>query len=111
MALGNERRRATITDRAGNPSVPAHGPAEAEIVGVGQLAIVLDLLAFNADVGDPMLAAAIGATGNVQAQLLIELRQALFEFVDEPASKSLGLSDGELAELGARAGDGSAPEL
>ncbi len=49
--------------------------AEAEVVGVGQLALVLDLLAFDADVGDPVLAAAVGAAGDVEPELLIELRQ------------------------------------
>ena len=84
--------------------------AEAEVVGVGQLAFVLDLLAFDADVGDPVLAAAVGAAGDVEPELLIELRNALFEFVDEPAGEAFGLGDGELAEFGAGAGDGAAPE-
>jgi hypothetical protein len=45
--------------------VLAHRSAEAEVVGVGELAFVLDLLAFDADVGDPVLAAAVGAAGDV----------------------------------------------
>jgi hypothetical protein len=90
--------------------VLADRSAEAEVVGVGELALVLDLLAFDADVGDPVLAAAIGAAGDVQLELLVELRQALFELVDEPAREALGLSDGQLAELRAGAGDGAAPE-
>ena len=108
--FGHERRGAAIADRAGDGSVLADRSAKAEVIGVGQLALVLDLLAFHADVGDPVLAAAVGAAGDVEAKLLIELRQALFEFVDKPAGKALGLGDGELAEFGARAGDGAAPE-
>ena len=106
----HQRRGAAIADRARDGSVLADRSAEAEVEGVGELALVLDLLAFDADVGDPVLAAAIGAAGDVQAELLVELRQALFEFVDEPAGEALGLSDGQLAELGAGAGDGAAPE-
>ena len=72
---------------------------------------MLDLLAFDADVGDPVLSATVGAAGDVEAKLLVELRQALFKFVDKPAGEALGLRDGELAELRAGAGDGAAPEI
>ena len=57
----------------------AHCSAEAEVVRIGQLAFVLDLLAFDADVGNPVLAAAVGAAGHMQLELLIELRQPLFQ--------------------------------
>ena len=109
--FGHERRGAAIADRARDGGVLADRSAEAEVVGVGQLALVLDLLAFEADVGDPVLAAAVGAAGDVELELLVELGQALFELVDEPAGEALGLGDGELAELGAGAGDGAAPEV
>jgi len=46
----------------------------------------------------------------VELQILVELGQTLFEFVDQPARKALGLGNGQLAELGAGAGDGAAPE-
>ena len=88
----------------------AYGSAQAEVVRVGQLAFVLDLLAFHADVGDPVLAAAIRAAGHIQPELLIELRQPLFQFVHQPARKALGLGDGQLAEFRARAGHRAAPE-
>ena len=42
--------------------------------------------------------------------LLVEAGEALFHLGDEPLVEGLGLGDGELAELGAGAGDGSAPE-
>ena len=89
----------------------ADGSAKAEVVGVGELAVVLDLLAFHADVGDPVLAAAVGASGYVEAELLVELRQALLELIDEPAGEALGLGDGQLAEFSAGAGNGAAPEV
>ena len=57
-----------------------------------------------------MLAAGVGAAGDVEAYLLVEGGDALFQFGDEPFVEGLGLGDGELAELGAGAGDGSAPE-
>ena len=77
--LGNQRRGAAIPNRARNGCVLPHRSAEAEVVGIGQLALVLDLLALDADVGDPVLAASVGASGYVQAQLLIKLRKALFQ--------------------------------
>ncbi len=57
-----------------------------------------------------MLAAGVGAAGDVEADLLVEAGHALFEIGDEPVVEGLGLGDGEFAELGAGAGDGSAPE-
>src|SRR5579863_1301381 len=84
--------------------------AEAEVVRVGQFAFVLDLLALDADVGNPVLPAAVGAAGYVQAQLLVELGKALFHLFDEPAREAFGLGDGQLAELGAGAGHRAAPE-
>ena len=57
-----------------------------------------------------MLAAGVGAAGDVEADLLVEAGEAVFELGDEPLVEGLGLGDGELAELGAGAGDGAAPE-
>ena len=88
----------------------AHGAAKAEVISVHQRAIVLYLLALQADVGDPVLPAAVGAAGHIQLELLIELRQALFQLLDQPARKALGLRNGQLAELGACAGNRAAPE-
>ena len=110
QSLREPAARAAIADRARDAGVLANRSAEAEVVSIDELAFVLDLLAFDADVGDPVLAAAVGAAGDVQPQLLIELRQALFKLVDQPAREALGLGDGQLAEFGARAGDGAAPE-
>ena len=42
--------------------------------------------------------------------VLVEARQALLEALHEPAREALGLGERQLAELGARARDGPAPE-
>jgi hypothetical protein len=71
--FGHQRCRAAIAHGASHIGVLTDGSAEAEIIGVGEFAVVLDLFAFDADVGDPMLAATVGAAGDVEAKLLVEL--------------------------------------
>ncbi len=88
----------------------ADGAADAEVVGVDEIGALLDFLALEADVGDPVLAAGVGAARDVQFERLIEFGDALFEFFDEPAGEGFGLGDGQFAEFGAGAGDGAAPE-
>ena len=107
----DKRRGAAIANRARDGCVLADRSTKAEVESVGELAFVLDLLAFHADVGDPMLTASVGAACDVEAKLLVELRQALLKLVDKPAGEPLGFSDGQLAEFGAGAGDGAAPEV
>ena len=89
----------------------SHGTADAEVERVDHLAVDLDLLALQADVGDPVLAAAVGAAGHVDSQLLVEARHALVHLIGKPARKAFGLCDRQLAELGAGAGHGPAPEV
>jgi hypothetical protein len=84
--------------------------ADAEIVGVDQLAIDLDFLALDADVGDPVLAATIGAAGDVKFELMLEIGIAVFESFGEPASEALGFGESEFAKFGAGAGYGAADE-
>ena len=48
--FGHLRCEATISGRLCNGRVPAHGAAEAEVVGVCQFALVFDFLAFQANV-------------------------------------------------------------
>ena len=83
---------------------------QAEVVSIHQAAFVLDLLALNAYVRDPVLAAAVWASGDMQLQVLIETGQAFIEFFHQPASETLCFGDGELAKFGAAAGDRAAPE-
>jgi hypothetical protein len=103
-------RRGAEAERSGGAGVLADGAADAEVEGVDELAVLLDLLALEADVGDPVLAAGVGAAGDVELDLLIEAGEAILHLGDEPLGEALGLGDGELAELGAGAGDGAAPE-
>ncbi len=84
--------------------------ADAEVIGIDHAAVDFHLLAFDADVGDPVLPATVGASGDVELQVLIEAGQAFFQFLDQPAREALGLRDCQLAEFRAAAGDGSAVE-
>src|SRR5262249_16623971 len=108
--VGHLGRRCTIADGPRRVLVLAHTAADAEIVGVDHRALDLRLLPLDTQVGDPVLAAAIGTAGDVDLQVLVEARHARFELLHQPAREALGLGEGELAELGARARDGPAPE-
>ena len=88
----------------------ADAAAHAEIVGVDHSAVLLDFFAFDADVGDPVLAATVGASGDVQFELLFEAGEAVFEFRGEPAGEAFGFGEGEFAEFRAGAGDRAARE-
>src|SRR3989454_151560 len=104
------------TVRSATAPPPSHGlsraerAADAEVVGAHERAVDLQLLALDADVGDPVLAARVGAAGDVQLHVLLKARQPPLEILDEPLREALGLRQRELAELGARAGDGAAAE-
>ncbi len=87
-----------------------HGSTKAEVKSVGQLALMLDLLSLEPNVRNPVLPATIGATGHVQLQLLIELRQTLFHLINQPPCKALGLGNRQLAELRACARHRAPPE-
>src|SRR5271165_533427 len=102
--------RAAVSNRTSDGLMFANCSSNAKVVSVDKLAVVLDLLAFQADVGDPVLAATVGAPGDVQLQVLLEARQSLIEFFGQPAAKRFGLSDCEFAKFGSGAGDDAAPE-
>ena len=63
---------------------------ETEVVGIYQFAFVLDLLAFDPDVGNPVLSATVRASGDVQLQVLIEAGKTFFEFFNQPAGEGFG---------------------
>src|SRR5262245_14819852 len=84
--------------------------AHAEVVGVDERAVYLDLLALEAEVGDPVLAAAVRAAGDVDPQMLLEPGQPLLERLHQAAREALGLGERQLAELGAGARHCPAPE-
>src|SRR6185295_18794219 len=88
----------------------ADAAADAEVVRVDDRAVDLDLLALDAEVGDPVLAAAVRAARDVDPELLIEARQTLLERLHELAREALRLGERELAELRAGARDGATPE-
>src|SRR5271166_3529217 len=84
--------------------------SNAEVVGVEKAIVYFDLLALNADVRNPMLAATVRASGDMQFHVLIESRQTLFEFFHQPAREAFGLGDREFAEFRTAARDRSARE-
>ena len=102
--------RNTITNGATDGGMFAYGSAYTEVKGVHHFSFVFDLLAFQANVSDPVLAAAVGAAGYMQLELLVEAGQTFFELLNEPPREALGLANGKLAELGAGAGNCPAPE-
>src|ERR1700722_877107 len=87
----------------------AQASAYEEIEAIHLLAVVLDLHTLQPDVGDPMLAACVRATGDVDTQVLAEVRQPALEVRDEIQTERLGLDQRELAEL--RPGAGYDPSL
>ena len=101
---------AAVAYRTGDGGEFAYAATDAEIVGVDHFAVDLDFLTFEADVGDPVLAAAVGAAGDVDAELLLEAGEAIVEFTGEPAREAFGFGERELAEFGAGASDRGAGE-
>src|SRR5262245_55270746 len=66
--------RQAKSDRTGDRLMAADGAADAEVVGVDDRSVDFDLLALDAEIGDPMLAAAVRAARDVDPELLIEAR-------------------------------------
>src|SRR5882672_86926 len=59
-------RRATIADRPRNRLQRSDRATQAKVIGVDQCTVDLQLLTFESDVGDPMLAATVRAASDVQ---------------------------------------------
>src|SRR5438045_4002265 len=106
----NFRGQAAISGGPGRGLMHAERAAHAEVVGVEQAVVHFDLLALDPEVGDPVLAATIGASRDVQLEVLVESGKALIQLLDQPARESLGFGYSELAELGTAARDGAARE-
>src|SRR6266436_4894346 len=92
---------ATIAYGAGDGGELAYAAAYAEVVGVDHFAVLLDFFAFDADVGDPVLTAGVGATGDVELDVFLIAGETLFELFGEPAGVGLGFGESEFAEFGA----------
>src|SRR5690242_15565968 len=87
-----------------------HRAAQTKVIGVLEVAINFEFLTFKADIRNPVLSATVRAAGDVQLQLLVATREAVFEFLNRPAGKRLGFRYGKLAEFCSSAGYRSAPE-
>ena len=107
---GDIGRGATIANGAGDGSNLADAAADAEVVGVHHFAVDFNFFAFEADVGDPVLAARVGAAGDVQLDVFLVAGEALVELFGEPARVRFGFGEREFAEFGAGAGDRAANE-
>ena len=70
--IRNFSRRAAISDRPRRRLMQTERSANAEVIGIDELPVDLDLLALNANVGNPVLPATVRASRDVQLQVLIE---------------------------------------
>src|SRR5271169_539427 len=91
--LGDFVGGATVADRPSNGGELPNTATDAEIVGVDHFAAGLDFFALDADVGDPVLAAGVGAAGDVQAKVVLIVGKSLFEFFAEPAGEGFGFGE------------------
>src|SRR5215472_8649968 len=103
-------RAAAVSDLPCDVCMLANSSSNTEIVGIYQVGTLLDLLAFEPNVGNPVLAAGIWAARNIQLERLIELRHTLFELLNQPTRECLRFGDCEFAEFRARARNRSAPK-
>ena len=62
--------------------------SQAEVIRVHKAVVILDLLTFDTDIGNPVLTATVWAAGDVQLQILVEARQPLFQFFNQLPSLS-----------------------
>lgn len=108
--VGNFAGGAAIAYGAGDGGELANAAAYAEIVGVDHLAVLLDFFSFEADIGNPVLAAGVGAAGDVELDFLLIAWETFVELFGEPAGIRFCFGESELAEFGAGAGHGAADE-
>src|SRR5580704_49235 len=109
-SVGNFGGGAAIADGPRDTCVVPDSTTDAEVVGIDHLAVHSGFLAFEADVSGPMLAAAIGAAGDVQLQLVLIVREAIFELIGEPTSEGFRFGEGQLAEFRTGASNCAADE-
>ena len=69
--IGHLGRQAAIPNWTRNRLMETDRAADAEVISVFHAVAHFDLLAFDSDVGDPMLAAAIRASSDMQLKVLL----------------------------------------
>src|SRR5207244_10737912 len=106
----NFTRQTPVADCTSNRLMQTDCTADAEVVGILEPSSDFNFLAFNPNVCDPVLPAAVRAAGDVKLEVLLESGQFFFEFFYEPASKTLGFRDRQLTELRPAAGDCATPK-
>ncbi len=99
-----------IAYRSRNGCELPEASAHANVVGIDHFAVDPDFLSFDTDIGDPVLAATIGAAGDVEFQLLIETGDAFLEFGGQPAREAFGFREREFAVFRAGASHRAAGE-
>jgi hypothetical protein len=108
--FGNFLSAATVAYGTRDGSNVANAAADAEVVSVDKFAFDFDFLAFDANVGDPVLAATVGAASDVKFELMVEAGIAVLQSFGEPASETLGFRESQFAEFGAGAGHSATHE-
>src|SRR3990172_1320545 len=103
-------RGATVSDRPGLALMLADSAPHTEVVCIDHYSFHLDLLALDADVGDPVLAAAIRATSHVDLEVLVKSWHPLLKLFHQPLGEALRLRKGQLTEFRSRARDRTPPE-
>src|SRR5574341_1586354 len=103
-------RGAPVSYRPGLALVLADSAPHAEVVRINYCSAHLDLLALDADVGDPVLAAAIRATGHVDLEVLVKSGHPLLKLFYQPLGEALRLREGQLTEFRSRARNRTPPE-
>lgn len=99
---------AAVADGTRDGGDLADAATDAEVVGVDHFAVNFHFLALDADVGNPVLAAGVGAAGDVETDVVLIAGETLFELFREPAGERFCFREGEFAEFGASASDGAA---
>src|SRR6266571_9434152 len=106
----NFTRQTPVADWTSNRLMQTDCTADAEVVGILEPSSDFNFLAFNPNVCDPVLPAAVRAAGDVKLEVLLESGQAFFKLFHQPASKTLRFGNGQLAEFRPAAGDCATPK-
>src|SRR5205809_1351083 len=106
----NFTRQTPVADWTSNRLMQTDCTADAEVVGILEPSSDFNFLAFNPNICDPVLPAAVRAAGDVKLEVLLESGQAFFKLFHQPASKTLRFGNGQLAEFRPAARDGTTPK-